>query len=83
MSQSCLADKFGRIDSGIAAKTVGLARDLVQDPSHEVQAFATAVVADGSLAGSDPRRAPPVTTFSPRVEKSAATFSRPPPPSPS
>ena len=45
MSQSCLADKFGRTDSGIAAKTVALARDLVQDPSHEVQAFATAVVA--------------------------------------
>ncbi|KAI0748296.1 hypothetical protein C8Q80DRAFT_1219502 [Daedaleopsis nitida] len=76
-------DKFGRIDSGIAAKTLSLARDLTQDPSHEVQAFATAVLAGAIPSGSETHHALALTTLTPRVERSVATFSRPPPPNPS
>ncbi|TFK91222.1 ARM repeat-containing protein [Polyporus arcularius HHB13444] len=78
-----ISDKFGRIDGDIAAKTVSLARDLAQDPSHEVQAFAAAVVSGASATGSVPIRSQSSTAVPPRVSKSAATFSRPPPPSPS
>lgn len=82
-NQFCPTDKFGRIDSDIAVKTIGLARDLTQDASHEVQAFAKAVLADASPSGSEPNGGPAPTTFRPRVERTAATFSRPPPPTPS
>ncbi|TBU65648.1 ARM repeat-containing protein [Dichomitus squalens] len=77
-----ISDKLGGGDSDVAAKTVALARDLAQDSSHEVQAFATAVLAGSPASQSEPSRQP-VATVSPPVGRSAATFSRPPPPSPS
>ncbi|KAI0362299.1 ARM repeat-containing protein [Trametes cingulata] len=80
-----ISDKFSREDSDIAAKAVALARDLASDASHEVRAFAAAVVAAAgasSAPGSAPNRPTPMTTIPPRIGKSAATFSRPPPPSP-
>ncbi|RPD66313.1 ARM repeat-containing protein [Lentinus tigrinus ALCF2SS1-7] len=78
-----ISDKFGHTDSEVAAQTVSLARDLAQDPSHEVQAFATAVISGASATGLVANRSPSVATVPLRVSKSAATFSRPPPPSPS
>ena len=76
------SDKLGGSDRDVAAKTVAFARDLAQDGSHEVQAFATAILARPSL--SQPEASGPlVATLSHPVGQSAATFSRPPPASPS
>ncbi|KAI0636799.1 hypothetical protein C8Q77DRAFT_1215727 [Trametes polyzona] len=77
-----ISDKFSRDDSDIAAKAAALARELVQDESHEVRAFATAVVAGASPSGPTPNRSTPLATIPHRIGKSATTFSRPPPPSP-
>ncbi|OSD08686.1 ARM repeat-containing protein [Trametes coccinea BRFM310] len=82
-----ISDRFGRDDSDIAAKAVSLARDLAQDDSHEVRAFAAAVVASASSPSTNPsgstpgRPTPTAPPLPPRIGKTAATFSRPPPPS--
>ncbi|KAI9065105.1 ARM repeat-containing protein [Trametes sanguinea] len=80
-----ISDRFSRDDSEIAAKAVSLARDLAQDDSHEVRAFATAVVASASSSNASGsasgRPTPTVPPLPPRIGKTAATFSRPPPPS--
>ncbi|KAI0327173.1 ARM repeat-containing protein [Cubamyces sp. BRFM 1775] len=75
-----ISDRLGREDSAIAMKAAALARGLATDDSHEVRAFATAVVhagapSAGPTASSQPAPLPP------RIGKTAATFSRPPPPS--
>ncbi|KAI8998481.1 hypothetical protein BD414DRAFT_512104 [Trametes punicea] len=76
-----ISDRFcSREDSDIAANTVELARGLAQDDSHEVRAFAAAVVAGASPSGPAPTRPPPMPTLPLKVGKTAATFSRPPPP---
>ncbi|KAH9857070.1 hypothetical protein C2E23DRAFT_856589 [Lenzites betulinus] len=78
-----ISDKFSRDDSDIAARTAALAQELARDASHEVRAFATAVLAGPGASVSTPTRstAPPLPS---RIgnTKSATTFSRPPPPSP-
>ncbi|KAI0673048.1 hypothetical protein C8Q78DRAFT_970689 [Trametes maxima] len=75
-----ISDKFSRDDGGAAANAAGLAQSLTLDGSHEVRAFASAVVAGASTTASASSQALP--TIPVRIGKSAATFSRPPPPSP-
>ncbi|OBZ75305.1 hypothetical protein A0H81_04148 [Grifola frondosa] len=65
-----LSDRHGRINEATLSQTVELARSLAQDTSHEVQAFVRTALSDGARPIGVPSR----------TIKSAATFSRPPPP---
>lgn len=71
-------DKFGHTDTNVAVRTLALAQELATDGSHEVQAFAVAVLAGASMPGFEPSRLS-VAALSPVIGKSATTFSRPPP----
>ncbi|KAI0647224.1 hypothetical protein C8Q79DRAFT_907811 [Trametes meyenii] len=75
-----ISDKFSRDDSSAAANAAGLAQGLTLDDSHEVRAFASAVVAGASTPASA-SMSHALPTIPARIGKSAATFSRPPPPS--
>ncbi|KAI1794528.1 ARM repeat-containing protein [Ganoderma leucocontextum] len=73
-----ISDKFSRADTNVAVRTITFAQELATDSSHEVQAFAAAVLAGASMSGIEPSRLP-VATLSPPVGTSTTTFSRPPP----
>ena len=73
-----LTDKFDPKDVNVAVRTLAFAQELATDNSHEVQAFAAAVLASASMPGLEPSRLP-VATLSPAIGKTATTFSRPPP----
>ena len=79
------ADQLSRGNNDVAEKALTLARELVQDASHEVRAFAEAVISSVSLphACTPPPPPPPAPLLSSLPKSSVATFSRPPPPSPS
>lgn len=78
LTLAVLLDKFGPTDTNVAVGTLAFAQELVTDGSHEVQAFAAAVLASASMAGLEPSR-PPVAMLPPLIGNTATTFSRPPP----
>ncbi|KAH9952153.1 ARM repeat-containing protein [Amylocystis lapponica] len=71
---SLISDLYGLDNGSVMSNTLAHAQRLAQDKSHEVQAFARAVL------GRNRRHA---SATPPEAAKSAELFSRPPPPIPS